>query len=48
LAYSTDDEWKILEGTVDSQYPVGDTIWNNKGWRGFDAGLNLKIKIWLA
>ena len=38
----TDDEWKILEGTVDSQYPVGDLIWNNFGWRGFDVGLNLK------
>jgi len=38
----TDDEWKILEGTVDSQYHVGDTIWNNKGHRGYDAGLNLK------
>jgi uncharacterized protein (TIGR02145 family) len=38
----TDDEWKILEGTVDSQYPVGDPIWNTFGWRGFDAGLNLK------
>ena len=38
----TDNEWKILEGTVDSQYPVGDPIWNNGGWRGFDAGLNLK------
>ena len=38
----TDGDWKILEGTVDSQYPVGDTIWNNKGYRGFDAGLNLK------
>ena len=38
----SDDEWKILEGTVDSQYPVGDPIWNNMGWRGFDAGLNLK------
>ncbi|MBI9038770.1 MAG: hypothetical protein JEY97_11605 [Bacteroidales bacterium] len=38
----TDDEWKILEGTVDSQYPVGDPIWNNMGWRGFDAGKNLK------
>jgi len=37
-----DDEWKILEGTVDSQYPVGDPIWNNIGWRGYDAGLNLK------
>jgi uncharacterized protein (TIGR02145 family) len=38
----TDDEWKILEGTVDTQYPVGDPIWNNTGYRGFDAGLNLK------
>ncbi|MBI9039675.1 MAG: hypothetical protein JEY97_16210 [Bacteroidales bacterium] len=38
----TDDEWKILEGTVDSQYPVGDPIWNNTGWRGFDVGLNIK------
>ena len=38
----TDDEWKILEGTVDSQYPVGDTIWDNTGYRGFDAGHNLK------
>ncbi len=38
----SDDEWKILEGTVDSQYPVGDPIWNNTEWRGFDAGKNLK------
>ena len=38
----TDDEWKILEGTVDSQYPVGDPIWNNTGWRGYDAGEKLK------
>ncbi|MCD4747147.1 MAG: PKD domain-containing protein, partial [Bacteroidales bacterium] len=38
----TDDEWKVLEGTVDSQYPVGDPIWNNTGWRGYDAGNNLK------
>ncbi|MBI9039235.1 MAG: T9SS type A sorting domain-containing protein, partial [Bacteroidales bacterium] len=38
----TDDEWKILEGTVDSQFPVGDPIWDIVGWRGFDAGLNLK------
>ena len=37
-----DDEWKILEGTVDSQYPVGDPIWNYTGWRGYDAGKNLK------
>jgi len=38
----TDDEWKILEGTVDSQYPVGDPEWDGTGWRGFDAGYNLK------
>ncbi|MBI9036433.1 MAG: hypothetical protein JEZ03_18400, partial [Bacteroidales bacterium] len=38
----SDNEWKILEGTVDSQYPVGDPIWNTTGWRGYDAGLNLK------
>ncbi|MBI9036769.1 MAG: carboxypeptidase regulatory-like domain-containing protein [Bacteroidales bacterium] len=38
----TDDEWKILEGTVDSQYLVGDPIWNNIGGRGYDVGLNLK------
>jgi len=38
----TDNEWKILEGTVDSQYPVGDPEWDNPGWRGLDAGGNLK------
>ncbi|MDD5694309.1 MAG: FISUMP domain-containing protein [Bacteroidales bacterium] len=38
----TDNEWKILEGTVDSQYPVGDPEWELTGWRGFDAGGNLK------
>ncbi|MCX6235096.1 MAG: hypothetical protein NT175_10320 [Bacteroidetes bacterium] len=38
----TDNEWKILEGTVDSQYPVGDTEWDNGGLRGLDAGGNLK------
>ena len=38
----TDEEWKILEGTVDSQYGVYNSIWNLEGWRGFDAGLNMK------
>ena len=38
----TDNEWKILEGTVDSQYSVGDPEWDSVYWRGFDAGLNLK------
>jgi len=38
----SDEEFKILEGTVDSQYPVGDPVWDTIGKRGFDAGLNLK------
>ena len=38
----SDEEWKILEGTVDSQYPVGDPEWDQLGWRGYDAGKNLK------
>ncbi|HOW24783.1 MAG TPA: FISUMP domain-containing protein [Bacteroidales bacterium] len=37
-----DNEWKILEGTVDSQYPVGDPEWDRTGNRGLDAGKNLK------
>ena len=36
----TDDDWKILEGTVDSYFAVGDPIWDQGGWRGFDAGKN--------
>lgn len=38
----TEEEWKTLEGTVDSQFPVGDPIWNTTGSRGFDAGTKLK------
>ncbi|MGJ8744857.1 FISUMP domain-containing protein [Polaribacter sp.] len=38
----TDEEWKILEGTVDSQFTVGDEEWNDWSYRGFDAGKNLK------
>jgi len=38
----TDAEWQILEGTVDSQYGVGNPVWNGIGFRGFDAGKNLK------
>jgi uncharacterized protein (TIGR02145 family) len=37
-----DNDWKILEGIVDSYYPVGDPIWDQTGWRGHDAGFNLK------
>jgi uncharacterized protein (TIGR02145 family) len=38
----TDEEWKVLEGAVDSQYGIGDPQWDNESFRGFDAGLNLK------
>ncbi len=37
-----DEEWKVLEGTVDSQYGVGDPEWNDFEYRGYDAGMNLK------
>jgi len=39
----TDDEWKTLEGTVDSLYPVGDPEWEDTGSRGYDAGEKLKF-----
>lgn len=38
----TDNEWKILEGNVDTQYGVGDPEWNGDSWRGLDAGERLK------
>ena len=41
----TDEEYKIMEGTIDSQYPVGDPEWDLQGPRGFDAGLKCKSKL---
>ena len=38
----TDTEWKTLEGTVDSTYGVGNSEWDGTGWRGDDAGRELK------
>jgi uncharacterized protein (TIGR02145 family) len=38
----TDQEWNILEGTVDSQYSVGNPEWYQIGYRGFDVGERLK------
>jgi uncharacterized protein (TIGR02145 family) len=39
----TDEEWKLLEGAVDSQYGIGDPEWNiAEDSRGYDAGTNLK------
>ena len=38
----SDEEWKILEGEVDSIYGYPDPIWDNPVWRGTDVGGNLK------
>ena len=38
----SDEEWKILEGEVDSQYSYPNSVWNNTGYRGYDAGENMK------
>ncbi len=38
----SDEEWKILEGSVDSFYEIGDDYWDAYQSRGFDAGKNLK------
>ena len=38
----SDEEWKILEGEVDSLYGYPDPEWDDLGWRGTDAGGNLK------
>lgn len=43
----SDEEWKTLEGSVDSQFGVGHSEWNGGSWRGFDAGCNLRARgIW--
>ena len=36
------DEWKIMEGAVDSLYKIGNPAWNNTGYRGYNAGINLR------
>jgi uncharacterized protein (TIGR02145 family) len=38
----TDEEWKQLEGEVDSQYGYPDPEWDNTGFRGWDVGQRLK------
>ena len=40
--HPSDEEWKIMEGTVDTQYGVGHDEWDYAGWRGFDVGKKLK------
>lgn len=47
----SNEEWKILEGEIDSQYSYPDTEWDGIGWRGFDAGGNMKeigLSNWIA
>jgi uncharacterized protein (TIGR02145 family) len=38
----SDEEWKQLEGAVDSQYGYPDPVWDGSIWRGSDVGANLK------
>lgn len=40
----SDEDWKILEGAVDSFYPIGHSIWGSytRDYRGTDCGYNLK------
>jgi len=39
----TDEEWKVLEGAVDTKYGIGDPVWDlEEDYRGFDAGENLQ------
>lgn len=41
----SDEEWKILEGEVDSLYAYPNQVWDNTDWRGYDAGKNLKSMV---
>ncbi len=36
------EDWKVLEGAVDSNYGIGAGIWDQPFWIGFDDGKNLK------
>jgi uncharacterized protein (TIGR02145 family) len=38
----SDEEWKVLEGAVDSHYGIGHPVWDSWDLRGIDAGSNLK------
>lgn len=38
----TDEELKLLEGSADSFYPVGNPFWSISGWRGLDVGCRLR------
>ncbi|MFC2107616.1 FISUMP domain-containing protein [Bacteroidota bacterium] len=38
----TDEEIKVLEGAIDSQYGIGDIEWNGWDFRGLDIGYRIK------
>jgi uncharacterized protein (TIGR02145 family) len=38
----TDQEWRTLEGTLDTEFGVAAGIWNQSGYRGSDAGTKMK------
>lgn len=38
----TDEEFKVLEGAVDSWYGIGSHEWDTLEWIGYDAGMQLK------
>jgi len=38
----SDEDWKILEGVVDTKYSIYDSEWDNYSWRGYDVGLRLR------
>ena len=38
----TNEEWKILEGAIDSLYGIGDTIWDVNYFRGYNVATNIK------
>ena len=45
----TDEEWKQLEGEVDSQYGYPDPEWDGIDYRGYDVGQRLKSQnLWQA
>lgn len=43
----SDNDWKILEGNLDSLYPVGDAVWDQLGFRGSNAGRMMRsVALW--
>jgi len=41
----TDEEWKQLEGVVDSIFSYPDPVWDGIDCRGYNAGKNLKTSL---